>query len=137
MAKYIDGVKVGQQVLTEGLDDRWSLFPTDDPATPWALLFADDDVDARAGYVSSIQIRKGRLSDVEIARLGGPSAKKIPGAIRTSREFGVLQIYWSGGVPLQWADQVTGPWDNVPDSPTSPYTVPTPLASKKFYRPKP
>ena len=137
MAKYINGVKVGQQVLTEGLDARWSMFPANNPATPWALLFADDNVDARAGYVSSIQIRNGRLSDVEIARLGGPSARKIPGAIRTFFDGPQLWIVWSGGVPLQSADEVTGPWNDVNPPVSSPYGVPGPLSGKKFYRPKP
>ena len=135
MAKFINGVKVGQQVLAEGLDARWSLFPADDPASNWALLFADDNTEARRGYVSSIQIRNGRLADAQIARLGGPSAKKIPGAIRLLNNGGPLVIEWSGGVPLQSADQVTGPWSDIAGA-TSPYSVPMPLTQKKFYRPK-
>jgi hypothetical protein len=134
MAKFINGVKVGQQVLSEGRDARWSLFPANDPSTPWALLFADDNSEARIGYVSSIQIRNGRLADAQIARLGGPSAQKIPGAIRVLHNAGQPIIEWSGGVPLQSADNVTGPWADVPGA-TSPFTVPSP-AGKKFYRPK-
>src|SRR6185503_9909378 len=95
MAKYINGGKVGQQVLTEGVDGRWSMFAAEDANTPWALLFADDNTEGRPGFVSSIQIRKGRLSDVEIARLGGPSPGKIPGAIRIDRGENQLVINWS------------------------------------------
>ena len=135
MAKFINGVKVGQQVLSEGLDGRWSLFPADHATTPWALLFADDNVEAQPGYVSSIQIRNGRLSDAQIARLGGPSAKKIPGPIRLAHNAGQVVIEWTGGVPLQSAENVTGPWTDVPGA-TSPYSVPTPLGPRKFFRPK-
>ena len=134
MAKYINGVKVGQQELSEGLDGRWSLVPANDPNASWALLFADDTAEARPGYVSSIQIRNGRLSDAQIARLGGPS-RKIPGAIRLSTDGGQLTIHWSGGVPLQSAENVTGPWNDVIGA-TSPYPVPAPLGPRKFYRPK-
>jgi hypothetical protein len=134
MAKFINGVKVGQQVLTEGLDGRWSLKPSTDANTPWALLFADDTFDVQPGYASSIQIRNGRLADAQIAALGGPSAKKIPGAVRTVTENGQLKIEWSGGVPLQSADNITGPWADVVGA-TSPYPVSV-NAQKKFYRPK-
>src|SRR6185436_6001593 len=72
MAKFINGVKVGQQLLTEGRDGRWSLKPATDPTTPWALLFADDNIEVQPGFVSSIQIRNDRLSDEAIRRLGGP-----------------------------------------------------------------
>ena len=135
MAKYINGVKVGQQVLTEGADGRWSLFPADHAATPWALLFADDNTEGRPGYVSSIQVRRGRLSDAEIAHLGGPSAGKIPGAIRIAHTGTQYVINWSGRVPLQSASSLTGPWADV-DGATSPYPVPSANIGNKFYRPK-
>jgi hypothetical protein len=133
VAKFINGVKVGQQTLAAGEDGRWSL--SANPNNPWALLFADNDVDVQLGYVSSIQLRSGRLSDATIAHLGGPSPKKIPGCIRAQQEAGNIVIRWTGGVPLQSADELTGPWSDV-DGATSPYPVRGPLGAKRFFRPK-
>ena len=134
MAKFINGVKVGQQVLSEGRDGRWSLAPSTN-ATPWALLFADNDnVEVQPGFVSSIQIRNDRLSDENIRRMGGPSRFKIPGCVNVSRSGGSMRIQWTGGVPLQRASDLNGPWTDIPNA-TSPYTVQDP-APRQFYRPK-
>jgi hypothetical protein len=135
VAKFINGIKVGQQTLTEGRDGRWSL-PAATSSKPYGLLFADVGAGVQQGYVSSIQLRSGRLSDAAIARLSGVSAQKIAGCITASSQGGHLVIRWTGGVPLQSADNITGPWQDLPNAPTSPYTVPAPLAAKKFYRPK-
>lgn len=132
MTKFIDGVKVGQQTLTEGVDGRWSLSAIADK--PWALLFTDDDTGVQRGYASSIQLRSGRLSDAQIARLGRATATKIPGAIASKLQGNQLTITWSGGVPLQGADEITGPWTDI-NGATSPYTAST-AGQKKFYRPK-
>jgi len=126
LAKFIDGIKVGNQ--TSGLsapDGRFSLRPE-------ALLFADQDGDSAETFVSSVQFSNGRRPDAFIAALGGPSASKIPGAITASVQAGVVTIRWTGGVPLQGADALTGPWTTV--STTSPYNVP--VGGKKFYRPQ-
>ena len=45
---------------------------------------------------------------------------------------GKIEIQWTKGV-LQQAPVVTGPWDNVPENPASPYTV-TPSEAAMFYR---
>jgi hypothetical protein len=134
MAKFINGVKVGQQVLTEGIDGRWSLAPAGHPDTPWALLMADDTSDVQPGFVSSIQIRHGRLADELIRRMGAPSKFKIPGCISLTRQPNSLRIQWTGGVPLQSADNIKGPWTDVAGA-TSPHTVMATTA-KRFYRPK-
>ena len=134
MAKFINGVKVGQQILSEGRDRRWSLQPATETDAPWALLFADDTIEVAPGYVSSIQIRGDRLSDELIARLGGPSPHKIPGCIRIDRENGDLVVHWTGGVPLESAENIHGPW-SVVDGAADPYSVPT-GQSARFYRPK-
>jgi len=77
VAKFIDGVKVGEQTLGEGRDGRWSLYGAAD--TPnFALLFADNDGDNALMYVNSVQFRNGRLSDADIVALGGASAAGIP-----------------------------------------------------------
>ena len=134
VAKFIDGVKVGQQTLPAGRDARWSLLA--DPANPWALLFAGADAEVQPGFVSSIQLRDGRLSDAELARLGGPSADKIPGCIQIVSEIGGPVVRWTGGVILQTATSLTGPWTDLPAA-TSPYAVPGPLGTVRFFRPKP
>ncbi|HXU74975.1 MAG TPA: hypothetical protein VN794_00330, partial [Methylomirabilota bacterium] len=58
----------------------------------------------------------------------------IPGCITARIQAGQVVIRWTGGVALEGADQITGPWSTVGGA-TSPYTVPS-LGAKKFYRPK-
>ena len=130
VAKFINGVKVGQHTLAEGRDGRWSL--SANPDAPWALLFGDNDVDAYPGYVNSIQLRVGRLSDAAIAAMGGPKASKVPGAVCAVASGGNIVIRWSGSV-LQSANEVTGQWTPVAGA-GKPYEVPAPLAGQKFYR---
>jgi hypothetical protein len=132
VAKFIDGVKVGQQTLPQGRDGRWSLAPASHPLTPWALLFADNDGDNSYAFVSSVQIRNGRFSDAAIAALGAPTAGKIPGAICIGRQGANLSIRWSGNA-LQTANDVTGPWTTIVGA-TKPFVIPTPLGAKKFFR---
>ena len=129
VAKFIDGIKVGQHALPEGRDSRWSL--SANPSAPWALLFADNDVDLQPGYVSSIQLRVGRLSDTAITAMGRPQATKIPGAICAQRVGASVTIRWSGSV-LEAADETTGPWTQIVGAP-KPYQ-PTPQGLRKFYR---
>ena len=114
IAKFIDGVKVGNQTagLDFGKDGRWSL-------GPYALLFADNDGDVAEAYVSSVQFSNGRRPDAFIEALGGPSAFKIPGAIKAGVTNGAVTIMWTGGVPLQSADAHhravdNGGWDRRP-----------------------
>ena len=134
VAKFIDGVKVGQQTLGAGRDARWSLSAAAE--NPWALLFAGADTEVQPGYVSSIQLRNGRLSDAELVRLGGPSASKIPGCITITKDGGNLVVSWTGGVALQTATSLSGPWSDIGGA-TTPYTVPGPLGTMRFFRPKP
>ena len=128
LTKFINGVKVGNQ--TTGLSDPDGRFALD----PFALLFADQDGDTAEAYVSSVQFSNGRRPDAFLAALGGPTASKIPGCITANVEGGNVVVRWTGGVPLEGSDEITGPWTTVPAA-TSPYTVPQ-LAAKKFYRPK-
>jgi hypothetical protein len=128
LTKFIDGVKVGNQTTgLSAVDGRFSLDPV-------ALLFADNDGDVNEVYVSSVQFSNGRRPDSYLAALGGPSAKKIAGALKVGIDNQKPVISWTGGVPLESADQVTGPW-SVVTGVTSPYTPPTTDAAK-FYRPK-
>ena len=129
VAKFIDGAKVGEQTTgLSGVDGRFSLL------TSLALLFAEDNAYNNDAYVSSVQFSDGRRPDAFIEALGKPTASKIPGVIKADIEAGNVAIRWTGGVPLQSADTLAGPWTTV-NGATSPYTPPG-SASSKFYRPQ-
>jgi hypothetical protein len=128
MAKFIDGVKVADQTTDLSPADGWL------SVGAYGYLFAEANGDFVPGYVSSVQFSNGRRPDAFIEALGGPSAAKIPGAITVARQGGVPVIRWTGGVPLQSADSLNGPWSTV-NGATSPYT-PTGGSTAKFYRPK-
>ncbi len=138
LTKFLDGVKqphnvdgttLVNQVLGEGTDGRWSL-------DPYALVFADENGDVAEAYVSSIQFSDGRRPDAYIQALGGPNALKIPGVLRADWVGGQVVIRWSGGVPLQSADSITGTWTTVPGTAGQYTYTPSPLEQQKFYRPQ-
>jgi hypothetical protein len=131
VAKFINGVKVGQQVLPGGVDSRWSL-PTRVDG-PWALLFGGAQNEVAPGYVSSVQLRKGRLNDAAIAAMGAPTAGKIPGAACVSLQAGKVIVHWSGSRLLQ-ADSPSGTWSSADEDAKTPYETTGPLAAQKFYR---
>jgi hypothetical protein len=81
---------------------RWSLGPT-------ALLFGDEDGEVNFVYVSSVQVRNGRMTDESIAAMGAPTANKIPGFIKVTTTATGISIEWTGSV-LEHASSVTGPW---------------------------
>jgi hypothetical protein len=125
--KFIDGVKVGEQTAgLDVIDGRFSLLPS------LALLFAEDNGYNNDTYVSSVQFRNGRLSDVALAAMGGPTVTKIPGAICVSISGGNVIVQWTGTV-LQSADNISGPWTTIAGA-AKPYQVPLPLGARKFYR---
>lgn len=144
LGKYIDGVNVvaapvgtspmgsyNAQYLSAstdpgsggGVDMRWSLGPT-------ALLFADEDGEVQPVYVSSIQVRDGRMTDAEVAALGGPSAAKIP-FIKATRSGSGVTIDWAGTI-LESAPAPNGPWTAVAGA-GHPYVVNAPTGAQ-FYR---
>jgi len=108
VVKYVDGIKQDDWTANQGLDAaRRAMGPT-------AILFGDGDQDERREmFVSSIQVRAGRLSDAELLLLGAPSASGIPIALPTSTvtgqwdfEFGDLGA--SIGAPLAYLDGDAG-----------------------------
>ena len=85
--------------------------------------------------VSSVQFSNGRRPDAFIEALGGPSPLKIPGIIKAGVEAGQIVIRWTGGVAIQSADSLAGPWTTVSGTAgQSSYTAPS--GQKKFYRPQ-
>lgn len=69
--KYVDGEKQDEWVQQQLDQNRRAL-------KEFSILFNDNGDERRAMYVSSIQIRDGKLSDAQLTLLGGPSASKIP-----------------------------------------------------------
>ncbi|NOS71410.1 MAG: hypothetical protein HOP33_15930 [Verrucomicrobia bacterium] len=144
LGKYIDGVNVvtGQVGATPfgpheaqylsaattalaggGVDLRWSLNST-------AQLLGDDGNEVKEVYVSSVQIRNGRMSDAAIAAMGAPTAGKIPGLIKATSSGGNVVIDWTGSV-LESAPSLTGPWTVVPGA-AHPHTVVAPTGNVYF-----
>jgi hypothetical protein len=142
--KYIDGVNVvtGQVGATPygiheaqylsaattvtgggGVDLRWSLGPT-------AQLLGDNDGEAKPVYVSSVQMRAGRMSDADIAAMGAPTAWKIPGLIKASRSGATIVIDWTGSV-LESAPNLNGPWTPVAGA-AHPHIVTAPTGNLFF-----
>ncbi|MEW6158528.1 MAG: hypothetical protein AB1813_13930 [Verrucomicrobiota bacterium] len=114
VTKYVDGIKQDDWTANQGLDNpRRALLPT-------AVLFGDGDQDERrVMWVSSVQIREGKLSDAQIVALGGPSSDKIPFDIPPSSvtgqwDFDVNNGALNGmlaptvGKPLQYLDGAAG-----------------------------
>jgi hypothetical protein len=78
ITKWVDGVKAQDWVSSaNGLDAARRAWQ------PEVSLFSDCDGDDHTAlcYVSSIQVRSGKLSDADMVLLGGPSAGKIPRTI--------------------------------------------------------
>jgi hypothetical protein len=130
MGKFIDGIKVAEQTS--------DLSPVDDVMSlgVYGYLFAEGASAFAPGYVSSVQFSNGRRPDAFIEALGGPSALKIPGAIQAGLSGGVVTIRWTGGVSLQSAPSLAGPWTTVPGTAGQSSYVPSPLGTAKFYRPQ-
>ena len=66
--------------------------------------------------------------------MGGPSRFKIPGCIKVTRGVNAVTVAWTGGVGLESATNLNGPWTDVAGA-TSPHTVNGPTG-QRFYRPK-
>jgi hypothetical protein len=108
VTKYVDGIKQDDWTANQGLDNpRRALQPA-------AILFGDGDQDERREmYVSSIQIRAGKLSDAQMVLLGGPSVDGIPSELPESSvtgqwDFDRGDLSATIGKPLQYLDGPEG-----------------------------
>jgi hypothetical protein len=108
VVKYVDGIKQDDWTANQGLDAaRRAMGPT-------AILFGDGDQDERREmFVSSIQVRAGRLSDAQLLLLGAPTASGIPIALPTSTvtgqwDFDFGDLGASIGAPLAYLDGDAG-----------------------------
>jgi hypothetical protein len=130
LSKYVDGTNVvtssaGLHLaqIVGAVDGRWSIGPA-------ALLLADNDAEVMPVYVSSVQIRDGRMTDADVAAMGAPTAGKIPGLIKASKSGGGVVIDWTGSV-LRSAPSVNGPWTVVPGA-LHPHTIASPTGAVFF-----
>ena len=124
VTKFVDGIKQDDWTANQGLDaPRRALQPT-------AILFGDGDQDERrVMWVNSIQIRAGKLSDAELAALGGPTAAGIPLVIKVEVpvERPRLVVSASGAsVTLSWTSPVTNFVLESTQSLTNPEWTPVP-----------
>ncbi len=108
VVKYVDGIKQDDWTANQGLDAaRRAMGPS-------AILFGDGDQDERREmFVSSIQVRAGRLSDAQLLLLGAPTASGIPIALPTSTvtgqwDFDFGDLGASIGAPLSYLDGDAG-----------------------------
>jgi hypothetical protein len=111
-------VDLAQNLITKWVDGKkaqdWTGQSLDAPRRAWqqtVLLFADgdgDDHDATV-YVKSVQVRNGKLSDAEMAALGGPTGDAIPQTIPATSvtgqwDFLVGNLMATVGKDLQYFD---------------------------------
>jgi len=108
VTKYVDGIKQDDWTANQGLDaPRRAMQPT-------AVLFGDGDQDERREmWVNSIQVRSGKLTDAQIAALGGPSADGIPIATPQSTvtgqwDFDFADLSPTVGKALSYLDGAAG-----------------------------
>jgi YVTN family beta-propeller protein len=97
LKKYVNGIKVGAQPLSGGVDGRYALGPT-------ALLFTTGlgSNFTQPGYVNSIQFLDGALGDAEMSALGTATAQGVPpgnAAIQISnlrQDASTTTLNWTG-----------------------------------------
>ena len=143
VTKFVDGIKQDDWTANQGLDNtRRTLLPQ-------AILFADGQADERrAMWVSSIQIRSGKLSDAEMEALGGPSADKIPVVIpgtvpptppqlSVSVSGATVTMAWPAdatGYTLQTTPTLTNPvWVEVAGGTANPFST-SRTSGNQFFR---
>lgn len=140
LAKYVNGVKVGTQSLSGGVDGRFALGPT-------ALLLTAGNAQGGVtapGLVNSVQFLNGCLGPEAIAALGGPNAIGLPPGNAVLRIEGISQnasmmtLTWTGPdapTQLQRAVSLTNPvWENIGGF-TSNGSITLPIAGPTaFYR---
>ncbi len=96
LKKYVNGVNVGSQSLSGGVDGGYALGPT-------ALLFTAG-IGAggftQPGFVNSIQFVNGWMSPAAIAALGGPTADGLPAGNAAIRITNLVAA--AASVTLNW-----------------------------------
>jgi hypothetical protein len=107
VTKFLDGVKHADQTAPNNVldGDRRTM-----PVQGAVLLGDGDDGERHPCYVNSIQIREGKLSDAELAALGGPTSAGIPLLLVPSSapipRLGIHQV--GNSVRIVWPAGLTG-----------------------------
>ena len=140
LAKYVNGVKVGSQSLSGGIDGRYALGPT-------ALLFTtglSNGGYTQPGFVSSIQFVNGWLAPDALAALAGASASKLPpgnAALRLNsiaQASSIINLGWSGPdgqFQVQTTGSVSNPiWQSISPMTTNRTLSAPASAATAFYR---
>ena len=140
LSKYVNGVKVGNQSLSGGVDGRYALGPA-------ALLFTSGNPGfSQPGFVNSIQFVNGWMSPAAIAALGIPTADGLPPGDAVlkieslSQNASMLDLTWTGpdgeGQLQESTNIAVSAWQDVSGLGTN-RTVSVPIAGEKgFYRVK-
>lgn len=141
ITKYVDGIKQ-HDWRTDSVDGRRAL-------REFAILFADGDADeCRRMWVNSVQVRQGKLSDVELGMLGGPWAAGIPIVIvaepeetdvriQITRDGANLNLSWPGviGFALESTPHLTTPnWHPVNGVTGNSAVISGTSAGNRFFR---
>ncbi len=75
LQRYIDGEFVGGQGTTgSAISSRWALFAQPGPDL---ILFGDNNGETQPVYLSSLMFIDGRMTQAEVAALGGPRAEGV------------------------------------------------------------
>jgi YVTN family beta-propeller protein len=100
LTKYINGINVGSQSLSGGVDGRFALGPA-------AQLFASGVAGfTQPGFVNSIQFVNSVVPPAKIAALGGPTAAGLPPGNAAMQFSGIAA--GTNSIALNW----TGPAGN-------------------------
>jgi len=137
LMKYINGVLVGAQSLSGGVDGRFALGPA------VQLFTAGRPGLAQAGFVRSLQFVNGWMSQADIAALGAPTAEGLPPGNSVLKIKGLghnastLELAWSGlgkDVQLQQAIRPAAPdWQNfLPATTNQQIHIPITAAQTRF-----
>jgi hypothetical protein len=144
VTKFVDGIKQDDWTANQSLDNtRRSLSTT-------AILFGDGDQDERREmFVSSVQIRSGKLSDAEMVALGVPTPDGLPVLIGaaapapsrpviklTRNADGSITLSWSGSEPYVLESKASlsdASWSPVSGVANNSVTI-TVTSASAFYR---
>jgi YVTN family beta-propeller protein len=139
LSKYVNGVLVGSQSLSGGMDGRYALGPT-------ALLFTAGIPQGgftRPGFVNSIQFVDGWMPPAAIAALGGPTANGLPAGnaalqiLSIAPDTASVTLNWTGPAgqfELQRARQLGDPdWQTLGSVTNRMLNVPI-SSTQAFYR---
>ncbi|HOX03594.1 MAG TPA: hypothetical protein P5555_15185 [Candidatus Paceibacterota bacterium] len=85
--------------------------------------------------VDEVRIYTRALSDAEIAVLAQLPVEPEPSKFLAPTIAGAsLRLDWTGTGHLEWAPQVTGPWQKITPAPEPPYMADIVPGENRFYR---